>query len=260
MRARFNKAWRLFATALCFAAFGLGGLFLALILFPVLRIVSRSEARSTRIARKIVYHVFRLFVWLMKSLGVITAEVANFHKVSGRGGLLVIANHPTLIDVVLLMSYLPDMNCVVKKALWGNLFLAGVVRCTGYINNSEPEKIVDDCVEWIKSGGSLIIFPEGSRTRINRPIVLQRGAANIAARAGKDLTPAIITCRPLTLNKESAWYKVPAGRPHFKITFYEDIKIQSFMVDEDNYALASRRITRFLEEFFKQEVLVNEQS
>lgn len=258
MIARFNKAWRLFATALCFTAFGLGGLFLAVILFPILRIVCWSEAKRTRAARKIVYHAFRLFVWFMKFLGVITTEVINFHKVAGRDGLLIIANHPTLIDVVLLMSYLPDMNCVVKKALWSNVFLAGVVRCTGYINNSEPERIVDNCVEWIKSGGSLIIFPEGSRTRISRPIVLQRGAANIAARAGKDLTPAIITCRPITLNKESPWYKIPAQRPHFKITFYEDIKIKSVMTDTENYALASRRITRVLEEFFKQEVLVNE--
>lgn len=257
MRARLNRLWRLIATGGCFSVFGLGGLFLAVAVFPVVGIMHRDREKRTRAARKIVYHAFRLFVWLMKS-SVLTLETVNVDRIAGRKGMLVVANHPTLIDVVLLMSIIPDINCVVKKALWSNLFLAGVVRYTGYISNGEPGIIVDDCVEWLKSGGSLIVFPEGSRTRVGQARTLQRGAANIAVRAGANLTPVTITCKPLFLNKESSWYKIPVRRPHFRLIFREDIDIGTIVASEQEYARSARRVTEYLNNFFDREVLADE--
>lgn len=253
-----NRTWRLLATASCFAVFGIGGIILSCLIFPIIfLLVSNSEVRAS-IVRRVVHYGFKSFVWLMTFTGVLTLEIVNQDKIRRRNSILVIANHPTLIDVVLLISVLPDVNCVVKSALWVNPFTMGVMRCAGYINNKDPVKIVEDCVDWLKSGGSLVIFPEGSRTRLVGGWRLKRGAGNIAARAGRNITPVIITCKPLTLNKECSWYNVPHSKPHFRMVIHEDIDVAPIVKGVDHYALASRRITDFLEKFFDQEVVINE--
>ena len=81
-----------------------------------------------------------------------------------RDGLLVLANHPTLIDVVCLISLLPNADCVVKRAVARNPFMRGPVRAAGYISNDDGAGLVDDCVAAVHAGGTLVIFPEGTRS------------------------------------------------------------------------------------------------
>jgi hypothetical protein len=93
----------------------------------------------------------------------------------------VLANHPTLIDVVFLISLLPNADCVVKRVAC-NPFMRGPVRAAGYISNDDGAGLVDDCIAAVRAGGSLVIFPEGTRSVPGQPPRLQRGAANIAVR------------------------------------------------------------------------------
>ena len=93
-----------------------------------------------------------------------------------------LANHPSLIDVVVLISIIPNADCVVKAHLFKNPFLRGVVKNTGYISNADPEGLLVDCKKSLAAGNNLIIFPEGTRTKVGQAVKFQRGAANIALR------------------------------------------------------------------------------
>ena len=147
---------------------------------------------------------------LIERTGVDSAFVTELQ----RNGLLILANHPTLIDVVLLVSLLPNADCVVKHAVARNPFMRGPVRAAGYVANSDGAGLVDDCIAAVHAGGNLVIFPEGTRTEPGQPLRLQRGAANIAVRGRLDITPVRITCTPLTLTKGQKWYRVPSRRFH----------------------------------------------
>jgi 1-acyl-sn-glycerol-3-phosphate acyltransferase len=70
---------------------------------------------------------FASHVRLMRALGVMTYWIEGRERLQ-RDGLLVLANHPTLIDVVCLISLLPNADCVVKRAVACNLFMRGLVR------------------------------------------------------------------------------------------------------------------------------------
>ena len=48
MADAFDRAWRTFGTALSFAAFGLGGLLLRVLVFPPLRLLTRDRATLER--------------------------------------------------------------------------------------------------------------------------------------------------------------------------------------------------------------------
>lgn len=251
MFKRVQHAWRVLATGLAFFAFGLGGLLLRLVFFPTLRLcfwLSRQE--EARFARWAVHHSFRCFVELMRVLGLLSYEVRGLDRLQ-RQGLLILANHPTLIDVVFLISLLPNADCVVKASLARNPFTRGPVCATNYICNDSGAGLVEDCIHSLRQGGNLIIFPEGTRTpRHGGAIRLQRGAANIAVRGRTDITPIRISCQPLSLGKGQPWWQVPPRRIHFCLEVCEDISVQAFLERADSDALAARQLTDYLHDYF----------
>jgi 1-acyl-sn-glycerol-3-phosphate acyltransferase len=122
---------------------------------------------------------------------------------------VIAANHPTLIDVVLLIARLPQADCVVKSAAWHNPFLRWVVAGAGYIRNDEGAALVETCVARVRQGRCLVLFPEGTRSPARSVAPLRRGAAHVALRARVPLIPVTITCEPPTLLKGDPWYRVP---------------------------------------------------
>ncbi len=246
-----NKAWRVVATGLCFASFGLGGVVLSGLVFPVLRVALRDRARLIRVSRSIIHHGFRFFVWEMKTLGVLSYEVHGVERLQ-RPGLLVVANHPTLIDVIFLISLIPQSSCVVKAALAKNPATSGPVRAAGYVINDQGVALIDDGVSALQQGDTLVIFPEGTRTPREGALTLQRGAANLAVRVPHALTPVIIRCEPLTLGKGEKWYNVPARRVHFTIDVREDIAVDNFLAEASSAPLAARALTAWLQTYFEE--------
>ncbi len=250
--ARLDHAWRLLGTAICFAVFGIGGLLLGGLLLPLLLLVG-DPARRRRLARRLVQFSFASHVALMRRLGVMTYEIRGGERLQ-RNGLLILANHPTLIDVVLLIAQLPNADCVVKQAVACNPFMRGPVRAAGYVSNDDGAGLIDDCIAAVHAGGNLVIFPEGTRTVPGQPLRLQRGAANIAVRGRLDITPVRITCTPPTLTKGQKWYRVPSRRFHVQLEVGEDLPIAPFLAGADDTprgdALAARRVTDHLAHYF----------
>ena len=224
-----ERRWRQFGTGISFALFGLGGLAMAVTLFPVLHLVYRDPVRRTAAAQRAVHGTWRWFVWVMVSMRVIDFEVEGGDLLQNESGTLVIANHPSLIDVVLIMSLMNRTQCVVKRGVWVNPFMRGVVRTTGYIPNlGDPEKLLGDCVAALQTGNNLVLFPEGSRTIPGEKPRMQRGFANIAIRANVPVRLVAVSCTPPTLLKGEPWYRSPLRRPLFRVRVCERLDMTTF--------------------------------
>lgn len=213
-------AWRVFATGFCFSMFGLGGILLALTVIPPLWLLP-SNAWRHRAAQQLVSSMFRAFLAMVEFLGVGQVTVRNEHLLRQPGAKLVMANHPTLLDVVVLISRMPQADCVVKEGVRKNLFMRGIVHTTGYIGNASPDALIEECVDVLRKGRSLIIFPEGTRTRLGCEMKFQRGAARIALRSGAPLQLVTITCEPPTLMKGVSWYRIPPRKWHIDMHVHE---------------------------------------
>lgn len=250
LSARCNHLWRIFATGLSFLAFGVGGVLLGLLAFPLITLLVRDPQQRQRTARQLVQRSFALHFEWMRCLGVLTYEVRGRERLQ-RDGLLILANHPTLIDVVLLVSLLPNADCVVKSSLARNPFTRGPVRAAGYVCNDGGPGLVDDCIAAVRRGGNLVIFPEGTRSVRGRPPVLQRGAANIAVRGRLNITPVRLSCTPMTLGKGERWYHVPLRRFHVVADIQPDIAIGDFLDAAHSEALSARRLTDTLTRYFQ---------
>lgn len=240
--------WRLFGSGLAFVFFGIGGLCLSLTAFPLITLLVRDPARRADLAQRLARQAFRLHIRFMILFGVINLDVVGAEKLMHDEGTLIVSNHPTLLDVVLLISLLPRTQCIVKAEIWRNPFMRGVVTAAGYIrNDGDPEKLIQDSADVLAAKNNLIIFPEGSRTVPGRPLRLQRGAANIAIRARAPIRLVTIKCVPPTLMKGQKWYEIPPVRMHFTIVVHETIETGRFM-SESVPSVAARRLNTYIGE------------
>ncbi len=240
-----DRGWRIVASGFSFAVFGLSALLLSITVFPLLALVSRDAGvRSARVQRTLHYGC-RLFVWMMQTLGVVSSEVHGRERLRG-GGRMVVANHPSLIDVVFLLSWMPQADCIMKQSLSDNPFLRWTVGWAGYIGNASPEGLIEDCVATLRAGRSLIVFPEGTRTVPGQAPMFKRGAARIALRSEAEVLPVQIRCEPTMLTKHSKWWQVPERPGHFTFVVGETFHARLAGAGETP-AQAARRLTRHFE-------------
>ncbi len=247
-----NYLWRLIATGLSFVLFGVGGVFISIVLIPLFCLIPLGRQKKCVIYQCLLSLLFRAYIGFMKLSGLLTYEV-NGRALLKNKGQLVIANHPTLLDVVFLIALIPQANCLVKEGLWRNPLLLGPVSAAGYIKNNSKQ-LLEQCLKSLRREDSLIIFPAGTRDHGARSLVFLRGAANVALFAGHDITPVIICCVPQTLSKEGKWYKIPKTPPHFIINILPDIKIQPFLDTGARQSKMSRELTAYLEGFYEKNI------
>lgn len=248
-----ERLWRLVGTSISFTLFGVGGLLIRLVFFPLLTLIAQHRRRRTYAARLLIHLLFKAFVAVMRMFGIFTLEIRGAERLQRRG-LLILANHPTLIDVVILMSLVRHADCVVKAGLRLNPFTRGPVTAADFVCNDNGPDIIFDCIAAIQRGSNMIIFPEGSRTVPGQSLHFQRGAANVAVRGGLAITPICIDCSTTFLPKGKAWYSIPSVAPHITITVQDDISVEPFTRASPEPALAARHLTEFLEHYFSREL------
>lgn len=243
---RVEQVWRLTATGLSFAFFGLGGLLLSVTAFPLINLLVRDSTKRSAYAQWLVHKAFRLHVLFMVTSGAISVKIFGAEKLQQDSGTLIVANHPSLIDVVLLISVMKQAQCIVKAEIWENPFMRGVVTAAGYIrNDGDPERLIDLCAAELAAGKNIVIFPEGTRTVPGVSVKLQRGVANIAIRAKAPIRLVSITCEPPILMKGQKWYQIPLFRSCFTVRINGLIEIESF-IGEFTPSVAARHLNEYL--------------
>ena len=268
--------WRFVVTALSFFLFSVGALLVGLVFLPLVRVIPASRERKRARARAVMRASLRLFVAQMAGLGGMTYEFRGAGRL-GRPGQLIVANHPSLIDVVFLLAFVPGTGCVVKQGLWRNPLTRGAVTLAEFITNDPTSTMIEAATAELRGGQSVIMFPEGTRT-VPRPhpglpsdagegerphpnlpphagegedsFVFHRGAANVALRAATTVCPVYIRCRPTTLTKAEPWYRIPPRRPHFSLVVGEDIDLTPYRAMA-SLPMSSRAFNEHLQDHFQ---------
>lgn len=251
LKQKGNYCWRVAATGFSFASFGLGGMAIATVIAPVLNATTSDSEKRQQRAQNVIKYSCKGFTEMMVKLGIMTYSVEGLEKLQNSRQELVIANHPSLIDVVVLIGMMQQANCVVKQSLWSNPFTKGPVQSAGYILNAGSQQFVEDCVTRLKenNAASLLIFPEGTRTEKGMTLnEFQRGAANIAIRANVPIRPVIITCTPSTLTKNEKWYHVPSRPFHIEVKVLDAVQVSDLL---DDLTVGPKQVRQLSRSFYK---------
>ena len=135
--AKMSYGVRWLATAFSFFIFGVGGILIPLIVVPIIYVLPGNEDMRAKRGQKFIHHSFRVFIRMMKMLGVLTYSVRDIERL--KEAKLILANHPSLLDVVFLISLVPNANCIIKSGLLKNPFMRGPIKAAGYIVNDGNE-------------------------------------------------------------------------------------------------------------------------
>lgn len=251
---RLSKLWRVLRTGLAFASFGWVCLRLTYVTIPRRRRTIPDSQALRRAVQRDVQHVNRQFVRVMQWLGLVHLRGEGIEVLS-RPGILVVANHPTLIDAPALLSQMPEAICVTKRANASNLVLGGIIAAAGYLPNDDGRALVSEGAAQIARGGSLLLFPEGTRSPKGGLAPFHRSAAHVALEANCDLLPVQIHCDPPTLMRGQKWYDVPDRDFDFTLRVGDAISIQPYREALDAgepRPRTTRRLTAELQEFFEK--------
>jgi 1-acyl-sn-glycerol-3-phosphate acyltransferase len=253
---KLDFAWRVVGTGLAFACFLGGGFLLAAFAFPAINLFTRDAVHRRERHQGLVRSSFRLFIGTLTRLRILVVEFDDRGALGQGKGTIVIANHPSLIDVVLLAAQLPRVQCIVKRELWEHPLLGPMMRGNGYIPaDLEPEALVAACGEALADGRCLIVFPEGTRTRPGEPVRFHRGFAHIATLLGADIQLFLITCTPTTLTKGEKWWAVPPRRPVFRVSSAGWLRADSWK-ETPHRPVAARAIVRRLERMYNERLAI----
>lgn len=244
--------WRLLATGLSFVSFFVGALCLRVIVLPLLALWPGDRLARRARARGAISRGFWLLAQFMHRTGLLDFHFEGVEKL-GRPGQMIVANHPSLIDVVFLFAYLRDTNCIVKASFWRNPCSSGPVRSAQYIPNNGEADMLELAADVLREGQTLIVFPEGTRTVPGQPPVFHRGAAAIALRGARMITPVFITVEPTTLTKAEPWYRIPPRRVQVRLRVGDDILPEAFNASAP-LPIASRRLNDHLHRLFLKEL------
>ena len=241
-----NQYWRVLATGFCFSVFGVGGLFLSFIVVPAIKVVTPNQTQREYRVQGAIQRSFDLFCRLMKFTGAIDYKIIGADLLKQDRNCLIVANHPSLIDYVLIASQLERCDCLVKSAIWANPFMKHIVKAAGYIPNETPDDLLSLCEHRFEQGNVLLVFPEGTRTTPGVTPKLQRGSAQIAVRTRRDLRLIHISVSPSFLTKEKKWYQVPTIKPFFLVEVKDKVEVEPFIEQTTSPTIAARRLQQHL--------------
>jgi 1-acyl-sn-glycerol-3-phosphate acyltransferase len=248
---RLTRFARIIGTGIGFVYFALVCLLLGVIVFPLVLI--RRETRNDREVRMQgwVHLGSRSFFRLLSFMQLADLECDNCERLA-RPGQLIVANHPTLIDAICIMSLLRQVDCVIKASHSRNPVLASVVAGSGYIPNTDGPTLVNDSVKRLAQGRSLVIFPEGTRSEVHGLNTFGRGAAHVALRTGLNPVPVTIRCEPATLYRGQAWRDLPVGKFRISLEVGEPILLADVLPETMPVPRAARVLTAAITDHFER--------
>jgi len=170
------------AYALLWYGFGLlaaGSLLWGLLALPLRRLLPARAGHA--LGRATISRGFRFYLWALQAAGACRFDLAALDALRGAGPLIIAPNHPSLLDAVMLLSRAPRAACVLKAPLVDHVLFGAGARLAGFICNDPPVDMVRRSVAELRSGGQLLLFPEGTRTT-QAPLNPFKGAISLIAR------------------------------------------------------------------------------
>jgi 1-acyl-sn-glycerol-3-phosphate acyltransferase len=228
---------RLFLTVWMFFLFFAGSPFLALVVFPLMRLFAPDRQSHQTNVTRFVHRGLRFFVRWYTAWRLIDAphDVALPEDIDPRAPYVLIANHPTLIDVVLMLAYFEGLTSV-TKGKWARSFALGpFLRQTHYLpgrgaNDDEDEDVLGGMIAHVAQH-PIVVFPEGTRSSPERLHRFRRGAVEVAARAQVPLLAAFIDVSQPYLTKDTSPWRVPFTTPRFRIEWLDVVRFDEESLD-----------------------------
>lgn len=230
-----------------YAFFGIGSVVLGIVVFPIERLIFHPKEKFQKVARATVSATFRFFIGFMNVTGVTHYNIPDKKAFRNLKNKIVVVNHPSMLDVVFIISLIPNADCIVRGSLANSMY-AGVIRQLYIVNSLDYNEMIDLCKKSLAQGTNLIVFPEGTRTPRHGTNPYKKGAARMALDTGSDVQPVYIGgSDKYGLGKHDAFFSYSrSGAYVYNIHLLPEIKIDEYKKFENQ--IAAKRLTEKMHE------------
>ncbi|MDQ3046755.1 MAG: 1-acyl-sn-glycerol-3-phosphate acyltransferase [Bacteroidota bacterium] len=198
--------------------------------------------------RKNMFHQLRH--WFTKSMIYVNIHVKkriiNLTGEKFDKPAVVICNHHSVIDSLLMQALHPKLILMVNDWVWNDAFMGPIVRLGGFIPKAAGyEENLDKIRTLLNDGYSLAIFPEGSRSETADIGRFHKGAFYIAEKLKADIVPVIFHGTSFVQGKDDS-FLLKKG----KITVHYLPRIAA---DNESFGLNYSERTKNISRYFKKE-------
>ena len=213
---------------------------IALLLYPLL-----PRATGLRVGRAGIAYGYRIFWAAARASGLLRMDAQALRTLADERGLVIVANHPSLLDALMLVAQLPRSFCVMKASLMHNPLLGPGALLARYIPNDCPRTMVRQSVDDLRAGGQLVMFPEGTRTTGTSLNPFQGGFALIARRAKAPVQTVFIDTTSPYLGKGWPIWRLPPLPIEFAVRigrrFEPGSEVDEWVAEIERYMAANVR-------------------
>lgn len=214
---------------------------------------ARDPARRARMLQWVLHRAFRLLHDTMRVLRLVAFNPrCDVEGSIPAGPCVLVANHPSLIDVTAIMATLRHVSTAVKPSIYRRFWLRPLLAGSGQFEGSSPDhlaatELVAAAMTRLRQGFHVLLFPEGTRSPRGSIGAFGRAAFEVACRAGLPIVPIVIHYEPRWLSKERGLLDPPDRLPRMRL------KILPPEYPTDS-ARASRALRNVIEQRFRREL------
>jgi 1-acyl-sn-glycerol-3-phosphate acyltransferase len=210
---------------------------------------------GTAVGRRGIMTGFSLYAWSLSITRTYRLDLRDIDSLKAGPPVILAPNHPCLIDALLILTRHPNLVCVMKSELMRNVFLGSGSRLARYVRNDSSRQMVKESVAHLREGGTLLLFPEGTRS-VREPLNALVGSVGlISKRAGVPVQTVIIETDSPFLSKGWPLFKRPTLPVTYKVRlgkrFDPPAEVAAFTAELEQYfrkeldgALQSRWLKR----------------
>jgi 1-acyl-sn-glycerol-3-phosphate acyltransferase len=232
--------WHLLGTA--WAGVHLGGseVFLYYVLRPVLKVFSPRTADDT--LRRATRWMAR---GVVKGLPFGKLEFQNISAETFRKPSIVISNHQSAVDVMLVVSLPGDIRQTAKKRVFDNPMLGIGCKLLGHVmvEPNDPETTLRRCREKLAEGASVHFYPEGTRSHDGFVQRFHRGAFELAVELRQDILPVVLCDTATAMPRDAYWFE----RYHATVQALPRVTPETF-----DYSLGSTALMKHCETLVRE--------
>ncbi|MGR9101430.1 MAG: lysophospholipid acyltransferase family protein [Gammaproteobacteria bacterium] len=233
------------AGAVYFLVLGMLLSFMGLCLYPF-----QAKQIKQRVGRQGMHILSALFFAGLRLSGLVRFDLKGLDGLRGSGGIILVPNHPCLMDALFVASRLSNVVCVMKSSILYNPAFFGGASLGGFIRSDEsPSRLVRHCAQSLQEGAQLLMFPEGTRTLDGSVNPFKAGFALVAQKTGAPVQTIIIEANSEFLGKRWPLWK----KPDFPLIYKATLGDRFYVGKDQNYKLFAREVEAYFKNRLKEQ-------
>ncbi len=228
-----------------FAVYGGLGLVVIAVCLVVAACV-REPARRRGLCQGVIHWGMAWYARYTEWAGIFRVEFAGIERLRSMRGTIFAPNHASLMDATHFLAQLPRLVCVMKKSIAGNPFMGISSGLAGYLPMDRGTEFIRSGRDALLAGDTLLVFPEGTRTRQPPVNAFKAGFALMASLTDAPVQTVFIETPVLFMGKGWPLWKTPPLPLEIRLSLGEQFRVRP--------GQGAREFGAELEAYFRREL------